>query len=75
MKREIITGSAYRIACDRIKNMSDDSLLAVWNSANSRNACPELGWGTYVNDNWVVIEWDEWCEILYAELDYRNIAH
>ncbi len=71
---ETLESRAYGKAFDRVKSWSNETLLAVYKAAQSRDACPGDGWGTYVNDSWVVITWDEWCEVLCSEIVYRKLA-
>ncbi len=72
--QQTLESRALQIASDRVKVTSDDSLLSIWKAATGRYACPEDGWGTYVGGSWVVLTWDEWCDILYSEITCRKLS-
>jgi hypothetical protein len=74
MKTQTLESKAFDKAFGRVRVMSNNSLLDVWKAANSESAHPEYGWGTFIDRAWVVIPWDEWCNILSCEMSRRGLS-
>ena len=66
---------AYQKAFERVKSWTDSNLQSVWDAASSSYAKPQDGWGTYIENSWVVLPWDEWMEIIYSEMAYRHLPY
>jgi hypothetical protein len=71
---ESLESQAYKKAFDKVKAMSNETLQGVWQAATGQYAHPEDGYGSHIGNSWVVLTWDEWCEILYSELSARGLS-